>query len=542
MISRFLRCMSFFAVLFSILHVASPRQVTADIIRKIPVLVNWQGYAENPPSIDDPDADADFSAEALDEHKGRLERAIKDANKVLEQCKEHTSNEFRLANIQHKNHPLGRPSPKSKEQEEDDFDKDTKFGKTELASTFKKQMGEGKQLKGQKINMVQSLPGDDEQTETMGKGRNGEPVMWIDVNSLFEPIAQLPGQDESRKPVAGPVIVHELLHNAGLKEHTGADGNVFNEKIDLFKSNQDPNVVVDRNLTKPQCEVLDKYFKTYGISAPNEKQKIGFVPENEGLEEKTHYAVVTKPAPETIATPHLGMLEYSMMDDGNFIGRLSWDSDLSSETPLALGVSVAIEGLDAFVQIALSSQGDGVLSAQGTSTIGGITAPISRLDIHDGGLDSDVDSILDFEFRVLESSDSDLFVETSVVDEASNNEQFLSALLENVSPPPSLHGFPVTVGHHETIGLAGEGFDAMEQITFFVDEIEVGDAVADENFSFTASVSIPELEAGDYLFEAVGSSQAFAVGVITVVPEPTSLTLLASAGCLLIAARRIYLH
>jgi len=71
---------------------------------------------------------------------------------------------------------------------------------------------------------------------------------------------------------------------------------------------------------------------------------------------------------------------------------------------------------DAFVQIALSSQGDGVLSAQGTSTIGGITAPISRLDIDDGGLVSDVDSILDFEFRVPESPDSDLFVETRVVD------------------------------------------------------------------------------------------------------------------------------
>jgi len=108
-----------------------------------------------------------------------------------------------------------------------------------------------------------------------------------------------------------------------------------------------------------------------------------------------------------------------------------------------------------------------------------------------------------------------------------------------VSPLPSLHGFPVTVGCHETIGLAGEGFDALEQIAFFVDEIGVGDAVADENFSFTASVSIPEIEAGDYLFEAVGSSQAFAIGVVTVVPEPTSLTLLASAGCLLIAVRRI---
>ncbi len=497
----------------------------ADKIRKVPVLVNWQGFAEKPPSIDD-DPNSEFPKELLDAQKEKLERAIGDANKVLEQCGTHLKNRLRLDNIQHVNRPNGNPKPKSKEKGEDDFDKDTKFAKSELGKKFKKLQGKGKQQKGQKINMVKELPkkGD---ADTPGRGRIGQPVMWLTPDQLLE----LPSgkEDPPINAFGGPIIVHELFHNAGLDTHTTDDGNVLNETIHLIKDSMAPNEKVDRGLTAKQCMTLDGYFKKYGVSAPNEKQQTGFVPQEEGLEKKTHYAFFDNPAPDIISPTHVGMLEYSVTDDRRMTGRVSWDDELATVPgTLELSVALAIEQLDVLAEVFVSGE-DGELFLEGTTVVSGESIPMIALSANRGGQDEGRNTFVDFEFLLPSLVDDAIDVVTTVSEPARGETQDYVVLLESVGDGPLLNGLPATGVAGDSVAIAGELFDPLEPISLLVEGVVVGSTNGDDTGSFSASFTVPELAAGNYLVEALGESGGFAIGVLSVVPEPSSLPLALAA-------------
>ena len=269
----------------------------ADEYIKQPLLVNFPGFAKAPPS--DPDEEDPFSEEALEQLKHDILLNLADANKILEQChRVHGTESLKLgdpekevpANILFNNMPTSDASPKTEKKRREQ----RKEAKQELAAKFKKINGKGKQPKGQKIFVVSELD------EGMGgRGAVSAPVIWINRAEFKTELTVLPNGKFGPPPIGigGPLIIHELLHNAGLedKDHTTKDGNAFN-----VPANKN-----DRGLLKSQCELLEKHFRKFGLTQSNEAQKAGFIDEPT----KTHYALLTTPEP-SIATPdHLGIIE-----------------------------------------------------------------------------------------------------------------------------------------------------------------------------------------------------------------------------------------
>ena len=510
-------CRVILAILANVLFNAE-QVLIADEYIKLPVLVNFSGFEETPPS--DPTGENEFSAEALMSLRSRLVNALNDANEILKQCKkEHGTAEMRLGdpdgeppkNIHFKNRPTnnadGTPTPDGNPNPTvDDLKKFVKSAKTELAKKFKK--GKGTQQKGMKIYVVSGGLGD-----KPARGQLNQPVLWIKGDNL-SPKNLEPGQF----PQSGPFIVHELLHNSGLKDHTTDHGNVLNSPTNLKSSEAGADGKADRGLTKAQCESLVNHFKKYGAAVPNAAQETGFVPEPE----KSHYALVTNPTPVVASLDHLGILEYSIIADNRFVASLSWDQALPREAALELFVS--IDELDTFLEIGVIGEADGQFSVEGNNTTGGVSRLMETLRIAEGGVVDALQTTLNFEIELPESRSSVLSVDTIVVDAEGDNERLYSTVLESVARSPVLHGLPTTAVANDVITISGEHFDSQEPIALFIEAMDFGQLMEDDGF-FSMSVTVPELLGGDYLVEAVAPSGDFAIGVLTVVPEPSTISL-----------------
>ncbi len=482
---------------------------------KLPVLVNLPGFKENPPS--DPSFENEFSVEALDNLKSRIIATLQDTNKVLEQCsKTHGTAKLQLGdpdkgppkNIVFINKPNGNKSPNTQEE----LNKDAKEGKKELEARFKKLSDKGKKIKGQKINVVQGGLLDE---ETPARGQLSEPVLWIKESSLNFGS----GFGSAPPPISGPYIVHEMLHNAGLKDHTTEDGNVLNIPTEL--GGQKP----DRQLTACQCEKLQEYFKEYGVSQPNKEQETGYIFEPD----KTHYALLTIPESEIPTDTHIGIIEYSIGENQHLFGKLTWDHLITREKPVNLSLQITINDLSpSFIEINVSGKGDGQLFIEGSIQFGEKSGEFSRslnsLSLVTSDIEDSVNDFVLFETQLARVTDHEIPIETSLVNNFDSEKRSFPNVLTTVPPSPELVGLPISAPPGKPISICGSNFSPDESILLFVGKTEVSLQKIDGTGFFSDSIIVPDFEEGDYIIEAVDANGIFAIGILTILGSPRSKT------------------
>lgn len=415
-----------------------------------------------------------------------------------------------------------------------EYDEDRKSAKKELEKR-KKQFGAGK---GQKLNIVKGglTHGGKEKA---GLGTIGEPNSWI-KNSQIGAKPDGSGGWVGRN---GSLIVHELLHNAGLKDHSKDSGDVFHG------GNGESRIEAGRNLTEEHCKKLAKHFKKHGTTKLNKAQKEEHEAQQNGTDkgesekketefifepDNIYYGLLTNPDTARSDT-HLGMIELAINEDGQFGGSIYWDEPLAGAVCVDAYVEVNPEAAiaDILVTMCLTGKDDGGFDITGSyiqvgetgevddaQSLQSLTYETQRFDEIDDAVLSDVVSF-STKAGVVSADRPEIAVEVRSQD--FEGEASYRFALSRVPPSPDLTNFPVGARVGETVDVEGSHFTPASDINLYVDTSHVASLRANDNGMVSRGFVVPSLPAGDYIVEAVDADGAFAIGILTVGTSPTGI-------------------
>lgn len=503
--------------------VGSIQLVYADEYIKLPLLVGLEGFS---------DADERESIEQ------RFRETVRDANRILEQCStNHDTAKLKLgdldSNLIFESHPDADSTPRPGTE-----DKATKQWKDlvnqaeeALSQRFPPTEGQPPTI-GQYVYVVEGF--DEEGAKDVAKGELGRPVAWITNDALL--IARANDHFEG---ISGPYLVHEILHNTGIKEHTTEPGNVLNRPTELSGDRENPS---DRGLTGDQCRALEKYFREHGLAQPNDSQKGAFVPQPS----TSHYALVVNPASEAPEPTDLAMIRLSITDmEMNVLqGEIHWDGLLPRDTSVNLEMRVKgnfdgdpntgytsdqFVGYDGFAQLEIIGEGDGTFLLDSSFWVLNPDGTVKYRIPMDGELGTSISlgqvgaelEVSDFVLFQIDITGFFVLAEdipswVSVFDNV-GGQNIYSFGLNDVPPPPEILNLPASTFPGATVEILGENFSPNSPISIILIDTPVASLLADQFGAFSGSFTVPtDMEKGDYFVEAVDEEGKFAFGILSV--------------------------